>query len=456
MSSMLRVAVIGHTNTGKTSLLRTLLRDSSFGEISSRPGTTRHVEAAELLAGGEPVMALYDTPGLEDSIGLLTILEQLGGNAPAGGIDAIRRFLVSVEEFPRFQQEAKVLRQLLDADLVFYVVDSREPLLGKYLDELKVLAMAAKPVLPVLNFIAEGIYQEAWRQQFARLGLHAVVAFDTVVYDREGEKRLYQKMQSLTEIHYEPLQKLIDEREQDWLQRYRAGARRIAELLVNVASYRVQVNLESQQNAEDPAVPDLQNRVRMAEQDCVRSLTTLFRFADQKMTGEDLPVDNGEWELDLFDSNTLKMLGVQVGGAAAKGAALGAGIDLLTGGLSLGAATGLGALLGATWGAGRRRGLDLAARLKGYRYVCVDEATLVALWLRQAWLLRALAARGHASQQPLAYQGGDNTELPESWSAWLRQLRAKPEWSTIAGTGNGANGERAALVNEIAARLQRI
>ena len=35
----LRVAVVGHTNTGKTSLLRTLMRDVNFGEVSDRPAT---------------------------------------------------------------------------------------------------------------------------------------------------------------------------------------------------------------------------------------------------------------------------------------------------------------------------------------------------------------------------------------------------------------------------------
>ena len=72
----IHVAVVGHTNTGKTSLLRTLTRNVDFGEISSRPGTTRHVEGTELLLGDEPVLALYDTPGLEDSITLLELLQR--------------------------------------------------------------------------------------------------------------------------------------------------------------------------------------------------------------------------------------------------------------------------------------------------------------------------------------------------------------------------------------------
>ena len=74
---VLKVAVVGHTNTGKTSLLRTLTRDVAFGEVSNRPATTRDVEAVMLMVNGEPAIELFDTPGLEDSSGLLERLDEL-------------------------------------------------------------------------------------------------------------------------------------------------------------------------------------------------------------------------------------------------------------------------------------------------------------------------------------------------------------------------------------------
>ena len=36
MTEPLKLAVVGHTNVGKTSLLRTLTRDVGFGEVSHR------------------------------------------------------------------------------------------------------------------------------------------------------------------------------------------------------------------------------------------------------------------------------------------------------------------------------------------------------------------------------------------------------------------------------------
>ena len=66
----------------------------------------------------------------------------------------VARFLEGSEARQRFEQEAKVLRQLLASDAGLYVIDAREPVLAKYRDELSVLASCGKPLLPVLNFVS--------------------------------------------------------------------------------------------------------------------------------------------------------------------------------------------------------------------------------------------------------------------------------------------------------------
>ena len=126
-----RIAVVGHTNTGKTSLLRTLTRDRGFGEVSSRPSTTRHVEGVQLSADGEIVVTLYDTPGLEDPMGLLDELDRIAPQQDAAGRHdgpaRLARFLESPAAHGRFEQEAKVVRQLLASDAGLYVIDARDP-----------------------------------------------------------------------------------------------------------------------------------------------------------------------------------------------------------------------------------------------------------------------------------------------------------------------------------------
>src|SRR5690606_14249372 len=123
MTEPLKLAVVGHTNVGKTSLLRTLTRDVEFGEVSHRPSTTRHVEGSVRSLEGEALQELYDSLGLEDAIELLGYFERL---APPGervdGPARIERFLAGPEARQRFEQEAKVLRQLLASDAGLYVI----------------------------------------------------------------------------------------------------------------------------------------------------------------------------------------------------------------------------------------------------------------------------------------------------------------------------------------------
>lgn len=161
MTEPLILAVVGHTNTGKTSLLRTLTRDRGFGEVSHRPSTTRHVEGARLSVDGEALLELYDTPGLEDAIALLDYLDAL--ERPGERLDGperMARLLDSNEARGRFEQEAKVVRQLLASDAGLYVIDAREPVLAKYRDELAVLTGCGRPLLPVLNFVASPQHRE--------------------------------------------------------------------------------------------------------------------------------------------------------------------------------------------------------------------------------------------------------------------------------------------------------
>jgi predicted GTPase len=166
-SRPLKLAVVGHTNVGKTSLLRTLTRDVDFGEVSHHPSTTRHVEGARLSVDGQALLELYDTPGLEDAIALLDYLERL--DRPGERLDGptrISRFLEGSEARQRFEQEAKVLRQLLASDAGLYVIDAREPVLAKYRDELAVLASCGKPLLPVFNFVHSAEQREPeWRER---------------------------------------------------------------------------------------------------------------------------------------------------------------------------------------------------------------------------------------------------------------------------------------------------
>lgn len=421
----LRLVVVGHTNVGKTSLIRTLTRDTGFGEVSPSPGTTRHVEAGVLLARSKPVVRLLDTPGFEDSISLLELIEQLSAGRQRLGVDQLSDFLRSPQASGEFSQEAKIIRQLLECDAVIYVVDAREPVLGKYQDELRILALCGKPVFPLLNFVALARTREAeWRDLLAKLNLHAVVAFDFVVYDFDAEQRLYRKMQTLLESAHQPLEELIQERAGRWRELRQQSARRIAKLLLQTAAVR-----QSMRDIEKlAAFEQLQSQVRRLEQQAAADVLELFQFRPDDYGADLLPVQQGFWKRDLFDRETLKLFGITAGGTAAKGAAVGLGIDLAVGGVSLGAAAAVGALLGGLWQAGRQFGRDLMGLVSGERYLCIDDPTLLLIWRRAYALLVALEHRGHGAVAPLKSQDSEKHMAETELMSALKTARQHPDW----------------------------
>ncbi|WP_374370509.1 GTPase, partial [Piscinibacter sp.] len=204
MAERLALAVVGHTNAGKTSLLRTLTRRRDFGEVSSQPGTTRHVEAVELAGDDGVRLRFLDTPGLEDPIGLLHALGPL--RADMTPPQRIRAFLATRAADEAFEQEAKVLRALLEVDAALFVIDAREPVLAKFRCEVEILASCGKPVLPVLNFVRDAGSREAeWGALLTDFALHAQVRFDAVAPFDGAERQLYDSLALLLPARQAPL-----------------------------------------------------------------------------------------------------------------------------------------------------------------------------------------------------------------------------------------------------------
>lgn len=447
----LKLAVVGHTNVGKTSLLRTLTRDVGFGEVSHRPSTTRHVEGARLSVDGQALLELYDTPGLEDAIALLDFLERQ--DRPGERLDGparLARFLEGSEARQRFEQEAKVMRQLLASDAGLYVIDAREPVLAKYRDELSILASCGKPLLPVLNFVSSAEHREpAWREALARLGLHALVRFDSVAPPEDGERRLYESLALLLENSRGQLERLILDQEAQREARRQSASRLIAQLLIDCAACRRSVSTE--QGQEQQAIDELRQAVRQREQRCVEELLKLYAFRAKDAAASDLPLMDGRWGDDLFNPETLKQLGVRVGGGIAAGAAAGAGVDLLVGGITMGAAALAGAIAGGALQTVRSYGGRLLGKIKGQRELTVDDAVLRLLALRQRHLLQALGARGHAAMESIQLTTPqDKTwregKLPEA----LHKARAHPQWSSLNPGAKLSQAERQEQIEELA------
>ncbi|NEN75539.1 DUF3482 domain-containing protein [Pelistega sp. NLN82] len=443
---LLRLAIVGHTNTGKTSLMRTLLEDRAFGEVQNAPGTTRHVEGATIQIDNQATIELHDTPGIEDSIGLWDYLDQLQQSHPKrlDGPDSIHYFLTSPESHGRFEQEARVLRQLLQCDAGLYVVDIRDPVLAKHKDELAILARCGKPLIAILNFIhSPQNHLTAWRDTLARLGIHMSIEFDTVAPAIDGKEQLYQKLALVLDKHSPSLTALAEQIKQQRQLRKRIAFTMLASTLIDVAAFKV----STQTDAENLQVQSafLQETIRKREHQFIKDILKHYRFAEQDYPTQPLPIQGERWGMDLFHPDALVDMGIQVGKGFAAGAAAGATIDVFTGGLSLGAAALLGGVVGSVWQGFDKVGKRLIGKIQGYEELSVDDAVIRLLGLRGLQLIDILEKRGHAAQHKITLDQSTLTQwqtgkLPES----IHLARAYPSWSSMSSSfENSADREQA-------------
>ncbi|WP_348548370.1 DUF3482 domain-containing protein [Psychrobacter sp. KFRI-CH2-11] len=470
----LKLAVVGHTNTGKTSILRTLLRDVYFGEVKNEAATTRHVEQAKLTDSqtGEDLVILYDTPGLEDASGLMDWLEDNTASR-RDGIERLQQFLAadiaqggdaltSSGGNDDYSQEAKVIRQLLASDMAIYVVDARELVLGKYKDELAILSWAAIPVMPVFNFTdSQDANIDDWQTMLARRNLHISTRFDSVAFEFEDEMRLWQNLATML-THSEMLEQLMARRTENWAQLYDEANIIIADFLLNVAAFVHEIN---EDDDPMPILAQMQEAVRQSERAMQHNLLNLYKFYDNAVAAT--PLELQAYQQDPFDPELLKSYGIRTTSGAAAGALLGLGIDAA----ALGTTLGLGAAIGGIAGGLLSNTSSIADKITGVKRLYIDPATLTLLATRAIDLLTALRHRGHAATDAtqLLYKGekpniepalddDDHTVTPwptHKLPSELKKARGKPQWSSLSsGKSEQAQLLRADMAWSLASKLQ--
>lgn len=142
------LSLISHTNAGKTTLARTLLR-RDVGEVRDAAHVTLFNESYTLLEQDARMLRLWDTPGFGDSARLLKRLRREK--------NPIFWFLSQtwdrLTDKPLWcsQQALKNVRD--DADVVLYLVNATEPpeVAAYITPEMEILGWVGKPVLVLLN-----------------------------------------------------------------------------------------------------------------------------------------------------------------------------------------------------------------------------------------------------------------------------------------------------------------
>jgi hypothetical protein len=171
-ASTVSLSLVSHTNVGKTTLARTLLR-RDVGEVQDRPHVTETAQAHVLIDTPQgDVLRLWDTPGFGDSARLLKRLR--AADNPLGWLMTQVWDRFTDRPFYSSQQALRNARE--ESDVVLYLVNAAEdPASAGYVEvEMQILGWIGKPVLLLLNQMGpprgqavDAAEEGVWRQHLA-------------------------------------------------------------------------------------------------------------------------------------------------------------------------------------------------------------------------------------------------------------------------------------------------
>ena len=442
------LSLISHTNVGKTTLARTLLR-RDIGEVRDEAHVTSTAEKhclIESTAGDR--LELWDTPGFGDSVRLAKRLAQ--ANSPIGW------FMGEVWDRLRnraFWSSQRAIRNILEqADVVLYLVNAAQsPEDSGYLDsELQVLQLLGKPVIVLLNQMGppqEPSHAKAELQRWRDLlrpnnCVHEVLALDAFARCWVQENTLLHAVEPLLKpdgrAAYAGLCAAWDARNQAI---WRNAMAVLADRLVRAAQDREVVSESGWSGRLKNLGASLGLRgegSEIAREQAMRLLAERLDADIRNSTDRLIQLHGlGGHATDLVLNRLAEQYAVQEPASEGKAAMLGglvtgalAGLkaDILSGGMTMGGGMLTGGVLGALGAAGLARGYNLVRGVNvptlGWTETVLDELTKSALL---GYLAVAHFGRGRgdwtAAEHPAFWRdhvsavvGARHEPLHELWS----------------------------------------
>jgi hypothetical protein len=373
------LALVSHTNAGKTTLARTLL-GREIGEVRDAPHVTDIAQAHTLLeAPGGEILRLWDTPGFGDSARLVQRLRS--ADNPIGWL--LREVWDRYRNRPLWcsQQAVRTVRE--SADVLLYLVNAAEDPgdAGYVRPEMQILTWIGKPVIVLLNQVGpprpaadERAEVDRWRRAVGDFPVvREVLALDAFARCWVQEGMLLRLLASLLPAAKQaPMRRLVAVWEARNVDRFRQSMGVLARQLLAAAHDRQTVAAAAPGERSRRLLAALGLGERESDRGREEAMAALAERADGQIrasTDELIGLHGLEGEAATLVLERLKTHysvtepisegRAAAAGGIASGALAGLMADFAAGGLTLGAGIIAGTLMGALGGVGVARGHNL-------------------------------------------------------------------------------------------------
>ena len=432
------LSLVSHTNVGKTTLARTLLR-RDIGEVRDRPHVTEVAEAHVLIDTPEgDALRLWDTPGFGDSARLLKRLR--AADNPLGWLMTQVWDRYTDRPFYSSQQAMRNARD--ESDVVLYLVNAAEdPASAGYVEvEMQILGWLGKPVLLLLNQTgpprgpaADAAEEAAWRQHLAAYPwVRGALGLDAFARCWVQEDQL---LGAVREVLAADRGEAFDRLRNAWRRRnlelFDASMSTLAAQIAAAATDREAVQPQRLRDKASRWVGSVVRGGEPADPDLERAMTALAKRLDAAVReatdrlialhglsgrAADAILARVAGQFDVSRSADVGKSGV-IGGLVS-GALAGLVADLHAGGLTFGAGALIGGILGALGASGAAQAYNLVRGAESGR-VGWSAAFLTQRFT--AALLRYLAV-AHFGRGRGAWVEG---EYPEHWQPLVESVAGR-------------------------------
>ena len=345
-----RLAIMGHPNAGKSSVVATLTENDRIA-IDNRAVTTTKSDVYPVVIDGRTVIEFIDTPGFQNPNAILEWF-QAHEDTP----DLAHAFVEIHRDDPLYAHDIALMEPVAQGAGIILVVDGSKRIKEKDRVEIELLRLTGRPRMAILNNLSkQDRYMNQWRDALSK-AFNSVREFNAHRATYDERMRLLNALKSIDQ-RWEPMvEEAIDAFAHDWERRTDQAVGTILDLLKQALSYKVSKTVKSgkvifqsgRDRVKAEITAEFEDGLRRLEVEAQEHIRANFRH-----NVWNLPPDS-VLSQDLLSEDVGQALGLSrrqlaVVGMAA-GAASGATIDLATAGHSLGAGAFFGGVVGGVLG----------------------------------------------------------------------------------------------------------